>query len=44
MLTPEMTPERVAIELLAKQLHPDAVQLIAHYLPKRQAVWWALAA
>jgi hypothetical protein len=28
--------------LVAKQLHPDAVQFIAHYLPKRQAVWWAV--
>jgi len=27
--------------LIAKELHPDAVQMIAHYLPKRQAVWWA---
>jgi len=27
--------------LIEKELHPDAIQLIAHYLPKRQAVWWA---
>jgi hypothetical protein len=41
-LQPEMTPEQLALELLTKNLHPDAVQVIAHYLPKRQAVFWAL--
>lgn len=42
MLTPEMTPNEFIEGLMARQLHPDAVQFIAHYLPKRQAVWWAL--
>ena len=41
-LTPEMSANEFIEALVAKQLHPDAVQFIAHYLPKRQAVWWAL--
>lgn len=41
-LTPEMSAEDYIEALLVRQLHPDAVQFIAHYLPKRQAVWWAL--
>lgn len=41
-LTPEMSPNEYIDALVAKQLHPDAIQFIAHYLPKRQAVWWAL--
>lgn len=43
LLTPEMPATEYIDLLAAKQLHPDAVQFIAHYLPKRQAVWWALA-
>jgi hypothetical protein len=27
--------------LLKQQLHMDAVRLLAHALPKREAVWWA---
>lgn len=42
MLTPEISANEFIEALVAKQLHPDAVQFIAHYLPKRQAVWWAL--
>lgn len=42
MLTPEITANEYIDALIARQLHPDAVQFIAHYLPKRQAVWWAL--
>lgn len=41
-LTPEMSADEFIDTLLLQQLHPDAVQFIAHYLPKRQAVWWAL--
>lgn len=41
-LKPDMSPADFIEELLSKELHPDAVQFIAHYLPKRQAVWWAL--
>lgn len=41
-LTPDMSADEFIEALLLRQLHPDAVQFIAHYLPKRQAVWWAL--
>lgn len=34
-------PSQFLRALVEKELHPDAIQLIAHYLPKRQAVWWA---
>ena len=42
ILTPEISANEYIDALISKQLHPDAVQFIAHYLPKRQAVWWAL--
>jgi hypothetical protein len=42
VLNPDLSAEEYLDALLSKQLHPDAVQFIAHYLPKRQAVWWAL--
>jgi hypothetical protein len=42
LLTPEMPATEFIDLLAAKQFHTDAVQFIAHYLPKRQAVWWAL--
>jgi hypothetical protein len=42
ILTPEISANEYIDALVAKQLHPDAVQFIAHFLPKRQAVWWAL--
>src|SRR4051794_1381546 len=41
-LTPEQAPEEFARTLTEAKKHPDAVQVIAHYLPKRQAVFWAL--
>ena len=28
-------------QLVAKGLFPDAVRVIAHALPRREAVWWA---
>lgn len=34
-------PSQFLRALVEKELHPDAIQLIAHYLPKRQSVWWA---
>lgn len=34
-------PQQFLRALVEKELHPDAIQLVAHYLPKRQAVWWA---
>ena len=43
LLEPEMMPDQFA-EVLAKEKHyPDAVQMIAHYMPKRQGVFWALS-
>jgi hypothetical protein len=43
VLTPDI-PARQFLNLLAeKKLHTDGIQFIAHYLPKRQAVWWGLS-
>jgi hypothetical protein len=42
ILNLEMSADEYLDALIARHLHPDAVQFIAHYLPKRQAVWWAL--
>jgi hypothetical protein len=41
-LKPEMMPDQFAGVLAEKDHHPDAIQLLAHYLPKRQAVFWAV--
>lgn len=41
LLRPEHMPKQFLGLLVEKKLHADAVQMIAHYLPKRQAVWWA---
>jgi hypothetical protein len=41
-LTPEMTPEQFIQLAVDNRWHPDAVQFLAHYLPKRQAVFWAM--
>jgi hypothetical protein len=35
------TPRQLFDLLLAKQLHLDAIRLLAAALPKREAVWWA---
>jgi len=29
-------------QLIARRLHPDAVRFLAHWLPKREAVWWGI--
>lgn len=42
-LSPELMPEQFAEVLFRNKRHSDAVQLIAHYLPKRQGVFWALS-
>lgn len=42
LLQPELMPDQFAQVLAEKSVHPDAVQLLAHYLPKRQAVFWGL--
>ena len=44
LLRPELEP-RAFVELLTeKKLYRDAVQFLAHALPKREAVWWAWVA
>src|SRR5262249_35059488 len=35
------TPRAFLDELIAKKLYPDAIQFLAHALPKREAIWWA---
>src|ERR671913_467891 len=42
LLEPEMMPDQFAEVLAKEKQYPDAVQMIAHYLPKRQGVFWAL--
>ena len=41
-LTPEMTPDEFLQLAAEKKWHPDAIQFLGHYLPKRQAVFWAI--
>lgn len=41
-LTPEMTPDEFLSVLLERKLIADSLQLIAHLLPKRQSVFWAM--
>ncbi len=41
-LTGDQNVEQFLTLLFEKAWHPDAIQLIAHSLPKRQSVWWAL--
>lgn len=41
LLRPDLTPQRYLDLLEKKQLHPAAIQFLAHALPKREAVWWA---
>lgn len=35
------SPRRFVGMLMERELHMDAVRLIAHALPRREAVWWA---
>jgi hypothetical protein len=42
LLTPDILPEALAEALVQTQHFPDAIQVIAHHLPKRQAVFWAM--
>ena len=35
-------PDAFAEALIKAERYPDAVQLIAHELPKRQGVFWAI--
>jgi hypothetical protein len=41
-LTPEMTPDEFLKILVERRWFGEAVQFLAHYLPKRQAVFWAM--
>ena len=43
LLQPEMMPDQFAEALAKETQYPDAIQMIAHYLPKRQGVFWALS-
>ena len=42
-VTPEMTPDQFLQLAVENKWHPDAIQFLAHYLPKRQAVFWAMS-
>jgi hypothetical protein len=42
-LTPEMSPDDFLKLAVEKEWYTDAVQFLAHYLPKRQAVFWAMS-
>ena len=42
LLKPQQTPGQLLEALAAKSYWIDAVRLLAHALPKREAVWWAL--
>ena len=41
LLRPDLAPREFVALLLEKTLFPDAVNFLAHALPKREAVWWA---
>jgi hypothetical protein len=41
LLADGMTARQYLNLLVERQLHADAVQFLAHALPKREAVWWA---
>ncbi|BFM16845.1 hypothetical protein R50073_30280 [Maricurvus nonylphenolicus] len=40
-LIPDKTPHASVEDLVDANCHYDAIKLIAHGLPKREAVWWA---
>ena len=42
-LTPEMHPDDFLALAVENKWYTDAVQFLAHYLPKRQAVFWAMS-
>ncbi|HEV3415437.1 MAG TPA: FHA domain-containing protein [Pirellulales bacterium] len=41
LLEPQQTVRQFFVLLGKKQLHADAMRLLAHALPKREAIWWA---
>src|ERR1043165_5575844 len=40
LLQPNLAPRPFLDILLAHQLYPDAAKLMAHALPRREAIWW----
>jgi hypothetical protein len=44
LLQPDLDPRSYVDRLTAGKLYRDAVQFLAHALPKREAVWWAWVA
>lgn len=40
LLAADFTPRHFLFELLRAQLYLDAIDFLAHALPKREAVWW----
>lgn len=42
VLDPEMSPEEFLKLCQDRKWYSDAIQFLAHYLPKRQGVFWAL--
>lgn len=41
LLTPDHKPRAFLDLLIEKSLHDDAIMLMAHAMPKREAIWWA---
>jgi hypothetical protein len=41
LLRDDMNPRQFLEQLLQEKRYADAVQFLAHALPKREAVWWA---
>ena len=43
LATTVATPRALVAALADRALHADATRLLAHLLPRREAVWWALS-
>jgi Family of unknown function (DUF6931) len=43
-LVPDTAPEVSILRLMDAKLYSDAIKLLAHGLPKREAVWWSCLA
>ncbi|HEX5438701.1 MAG TPA: hypothetical protein VFW98_16235 [Gemmatimonadaceae bacterium] len=41
LLAPEVMPRAFIALLQEHELYPDAVRVLAHALPRREAIWWA---
>jgi hypothetical protein len=41
LFSDDQTPKEFVELLLEQEFYPDAVRVLAHALPKREAVWWA---